>query len=230
MTRRGAVGAIVAVLAVVTAALAGRADDPPNVGPMVEAAPAESLAVRLIHGARGTDQVVCALASLAVEARYGWGGLDPTFEALDVEGEAAEATLRWTLSFEADEAAVRALAAALGDPDPCARRLAAIRLGRTRSAAGVGALLEALDSPGAEARRSAALGLGFAGDDPADAAVVEGLLAVLDDRDARVRASAAWALGRLDADRALPALVELLEGDADARVRRNAALALGEID
>lgn len=236
MTRRGAAGVLVAVLGVVAIALAGRADESPSAGPAATAeaatsiAPAESLAIRLIDGARGADPVVCALASFAVEGRYGWGGPDPAFEALEVEGETAEATVRWTLSFEADEAAVRALAAALGDADACARRLAAIRLGRTRSAAGVGALLEALAAPAAETRRAGALGLGFAGDDPADAAAVEGLLAALDDPDPRVRASAAWALGRLDADRAIPALVELLESDADARVRRNAALALGEID
>lgn len=234
MTRRGAVGAVVAILAVVTIALAGRADDPPSAGPAATAeagsAPAESLAIRLIDGARGADPVVCALASLAVEGRYGWGGEAPSPEALDAEGEAVEATVRWTLSFEADGPAVRALAAALGDPDPCARRLAAIRLGRTRSASGVGALLEALAAPAAQTRRSAALGLGFAEHDPADGAVVEGLLAALEDPDPGLRAAAAWALGRLDADRAIPTLVELLQGDADSRVRRNAALALGEIE
>lgn len=233
MTRRGALGALGAILAVVTLAIAGgRSGGPPAPPPRPPeaAAPAESLAMRLIAGARGADPVVCALASFAVEGRYGWRGLDPSYEALEVEGERAEAAVRWTLSFEADAGAVRALAAALGDPDPCARRLAAIRLGRTRSEAGTEALVAALDSPDAATRRTAALGLGFGGDDPADDRVVDALIEALGDADAGVRASAAWALGRLEAERAIPDLIRLLENDAEADVRRNAALALGEIE
>lgn len=231
MTRRGAAGALVAILAVAAIAVAaGRSDDPRRAGVEAEAAPAESLAMRLIAGARGADPVVCALASFAVEGRYGWGGMDPSFEALEVDGEEAEATVRWTLSFEADAGAVEALASALGDPDACARRLAAIRLGRTRSPAGTAALVEALGGGSAATRRSAALGLGFGEDDPADDRAVDALLEGLDDPDPGVRGSAAWALGRLDAERAIGRLASLLTGDESADVRRNAALALGEIE
>lgn len=231
MTRRGAAGAILAVLAVVALAVAGgRPDEPREPDPAVGSAPAESLAIRLIAGARGADPVVCGLASVAVEGRYGRGGSDPSLETLEVEGEEARATVRWTLSFEADPGAVRALASALDDPDGCVRRLAAIRLGRTRSPAGTAALIDALADPSPATRRSAALGLAFGEDDPADEEAVAALLEALDDADAGVRASAAWALGRLEAERAIGALVTLLESDPSADVRRNAALALGEIE
>jgi beta-lactamase regulating signal transducer with metallopeptidase domain len=62
-----------------------------------------------------------------------------------------------------------------------------------------------------------------------DGRATEMLIATLSDTDWRVRRLAAWALNEMKERRAVPALCQLLLGDARAEVRGAAAEALGEI-
>ena len=103
-------------------------------------------------------------------------------------------TVRAALDVLHDPGLVDPLRAALSDPDPCVRRLAAPLLGRVRIPQAVAALRNALRDQGAETREAAALGLGFAGDNKA----LPDLITTLRDAAPDVRVAAAWALGQIE--------------------------------
>jgi hypothetical protein len=234
MAHRGAVAlvAIVTAAAVVVVCGAGEAGSSTQAEAASAALPADSLASALIETVRGADPVICELAVRAVDGRHGWSST-----ADDLAGVGApltpiqRATIQWAVDDEdsegdADAAAVEPLAAALGDPDPCVRRMAALKLGRAGAPDGVAALRTALRAPAAEQRSVGALGLGYA-EDPA---AIDELGDALDDSSPEVRAAAAWALGQIEDAGAIPLLIPVLRDDADPGVRRVAAWALGEIE
>ena len=194
--------------------------------------PSDSLAAALLATVRGADPVVCELAVRAVDGRHGWSstadelaGVGATLTPLQ------RATIQWAVDDgdeeeRPDPAAVEPLSAALRDPDPCVRRMAALKLGRSGHPQAIAALTTALGDAEPELRAVGALGLGYA-EDPAS---IDPLGDVLDDGSPEVRAAAAWALGEIEDARAVPLLIPVLRGDADPAVRRVAAWALGSIE
>jgi HEAT repeat protein len=183
-----------------------------------------TLATKLVEAARGADPVVCGLAARALD--QGWWehgmGIEPAVSDDPVSREVVD----WALAPREAAGAVAPLAAALADPDPCVRRLAARILGRTRSPEAVTALRRALGSAGPGEREMAAVGLGFA----EDGAALPDLVEALRDPEPGVRIAAAWALGEIESPDAIPPLAEALARDEEAGVREAAAWALGEIE
>jgi HEAT repeat protein len=194
--------------------------------------PGDSLAAELLATVRGADPVVCELAVRAVDGRHGWSstadelaGVGATLTPLQ------RATIQWAVDDgdeeeRSDAAAIEPLSRALRDPDPCVRRMAALKLGRSGEPRAIAALTSALADAEPELRAVGALGLGYA-EDPAS---IDPLGDVLDDGSPEVRAAAAWALGEIEDARAIPLLIPVLRGDADPAVRRVAAWALGSIE
>jgi HEAT repeat protein len=194
--------------------------------------PSDSLAAALLATVRGADPVVCELAVRAVDGRHGWSstadeltGVGATLTPLQ------RATIQWAVDGgdedeRPDPATVEPLAAALRDPDPCVRRMAALKLGRSGHPRAIAALTTALGGAEPELRAVGALGLGYA-EDPRS---IEPLGDALHDDTPEVRAAAAWALGEIEDARAIPLLIPVLRGDADPAVRRVAAWALGSIE
>ncbi len=179
--------------------------------------------VAVVEAARGANAVLCELAARSVEAQWGWGD---AWEVRATRSPAVRAAIVATQRRGADPAAVPALAAALGDADPCVRRLAAPLLGRLDHSSARQALRALLRDTRAATREAAALALGFS-EDPA---VIPALLAGLQDQVAAVRAASAWSLGMIEDARAIGALVRILREDPDAEVRAAAAWALGSIE
>ena len=224
-------GAFLLVAAVVVVCRAGEP------GPAVGAAAAEvalssdTLALALLSTVRGADPVVCELAVRAVDGRHGWSSTADELVGVGAPlSPLQRATVQWAVEdadrARVDAAAIEPLAAGLRDPDPCVRRMAALKLGRTRHARAIAELRAALGAPDPGLRAAGALGLGYA-EDPA---TIGALGDALGDASVQVRATAAWALGAIEDERAIPHLVPVLARDADPIVRKAAAWALGEIE
>jgi hypothetical protein len=219
-----------AILVVCRSGDAGPAAQAQSAGPAI---PADSLAAELLATVRGSDPVVCELAVRAVDGRHGWSS---TADELAGVGAALtqlqRATIQWAVSGGDDErpgaspSSVAPLATALADPDPCVRRIAALKLGRMRDPRGMDALRGALASADAGQRAIGAMGLGYS-EDPA---AIDALGGALDDASSEVRAAASWALGEIEDARAIPLLIPVLGEDEDPAVRQVAAWALGEIE
>jgi len=221
-----------AFLLVAAVVVVCRAGEP---GPAAQAAepavPSDTLAAALLATVRGADPVVCELAVRAVDGRHGWSS---TMDELVGVGAPLtplqRATVHWAVQGQdrppGDEAAIDPLAAGLRDPDPCVRRMAALKLGRMRDPRGISELRAALAAPDPGLRAAGALGLGYA-EDPA---TIGELGEALGDARVEVRATAAWALGAIEDERAIPHLLPVLERDADPNVRKAAAWALGAIE
>ncbi len=149
-------------------------------------------AARLLSAVRGADPVVCELAARAVRSRDGYWGQTPHPAA--VEDESVLGAVEFAVG-SGGEGAEGVLAAALSDPDPCVRRIAAMRLGRVGTEEAHRRLAETLEGADAAAREAAAVGLGIADDARAIPALARRLA---EDGDARVRRAAAWAMGKID--------------------------------
>lgn len=215
-------GALLAILIPLTCG--GR--EPESVASARETvSPADSaLAARLVAGVRGADAIVCGLAARALD--QGWWGDGPRVEAGVSDEPGDREVVEWALSHREDAGAVGPLSAALADPDPCVRRLAARVLGRTRTPEAAAALRRALGSADPAEREMGAVGLGFAEDSVALSVLID----ALGDAEARVRIAAAWALGKIEDPAAIEPLTDALVNDGDAPVREAAAWALGEIE
>ncbi len=192
-------------------------DDDDHAGP-------DSARVEMFLGAlHAADPMLCEMVAdqlgnfWSSEGDYGIGGL-------------ADAARGWRQTRDSlasrvtDAAALRRLARGLDDPNPCARRVAAKMLGRSRER-GAGLLRDALKSPTARVREAAALGLGHA----EMAETLGDLQRATHDDDQSVVAMATWALGELERPEAIDRLGELTRS-RDLRVRRAAAWALGSIE
>jgi hypothetical protein len=226
-----AAGLIVVTAAVLVVCRAGEAGSSAQAETATAAVPADSLANALLSTVRGADPVICELAVRAVDGRHGWSSTADELAGVGMPLTPLQrATVRWAIAGDeekvADAGAVDPLTVGLRDPDPCVRRMAALKLGRGRDPRGIAALRAALAAEDAQLRAVAALGLGYA-EDPA---TIEDLGAVLDDASPEVRAAAAWALGEIEDVRAIPLLIPVLGQDDDPAVRRVAAWALGEIE
>ncbi len=133
-----------------------------------------------------------------------------------------------------DAAAIRILAAALNDPKPATRRLAAEILGRMRSLPAADALSSAASDPDAGVRAAALSALGALGEGSGSTAVFAGL----DDPEPGVRLEALKALSRLSASNsvAMPEMESKLrrllkDPSLDVRMQAIAALArLGDAE
>jgi len=231
MARRGAVAlvAIATAAAVVVVCGAGDAGSSSQAAAAPARVSSDTLASALLETVRGADPVICELAVRAVDGRHGWSSTADELAGVGAELTPIErATIQWAVdSDEADDgAAVEPLAAALADSDPCVRRMAALKLGRSGAPGAIAALRAALRAPMPQQRSVGALGLGYA-EDPA---AVGDLGDAIDDSSPEVRAATAWALGQIEDPTAIPLLIPVLEGDADPGVRRVAAWALGEIE
>lgn len=195
-----------------TAAHAAIAADPQRVAAFLEAV-------------RGTGAVACELASRTVEGRN-WNG------RAGLDGATADSAAR-TLVYDvvdagADARAVGTLRTALGDADPCVRRIAAPLLGRIDDETAAAALLDALRAAQGTTRHAGAVGLAYV--NRARASEVQGaLVTALRDAESDVRAASAWALGRRETRGATAPLAEALR-DREPRVRRAVAYALGAIE
>ena len=220
-----------AILVVCGSGDAGPAAQAQSAGP---AFPADSLAAELLATVRGSDPVACELAVRAVDGRHGWSSTADELAGVGAPLTPIQrATIQWAVDGGDDDerpgasaAAVAPLATALADPDPCVRRMAALKLGRIRDPRGMDALRGALSSADADQRAVGALGLGYSG----DSASIDALGGVLDDASPEVRAAATWALGEIEDARAIPLLIPVLGEDEDPAVRQVAAWALGEIE
>ena len=188
------------------------------------AAVSDSTRVRqLLESARGVNGLVCDLAARTVDGRSGWwSGSDVLATGDAIAGD----VVSWVQHRELDPSSVPALRTALGDADPCVRRLAAPLLGRIRHRSASQAMLSALAAAEPTVREMGALALGFS-DDTAAVTPLERRLR--EDSSPRVRATSAWALGEIERPESARVLVDALR-DTDAMVRRNAAHALGEIE
>jgi HEAT repeat protein len=233
MAHRGAaaLALIVTAAAVVVVCGAGEAGSSAQAEAAIADLPADTLASALLATVRGADPVVCELAVRAVDGRHGWSSTADELAGVGTPLTPIQrATIQWAVRDDetqsADAAAVAPLAAALGDPDPCVRRMAALKLGRGGQPGGIDALRTALRAASVEQRSVGALGLGYA-EDPA---AIDALGDALDDASPEVRAAAAWALGEIEDASAIPLLVPVLREDDDPGVRRVAAWALGAIE
>jgi HEAT repeat protein len=154
-------------------------------------APADSLAADLLARIRGLDPVACELASRAIRSRNWWGS---PYEPAASDDPRVTAIVHWALD-AGGPSAVSVLGGGLGDPDPCVRRVAAIRLGRIEDRTALDRLRRSLESPSPDEREVAALGLGISENPDAVPALVQHLE---DDESPRVRRAAAWALGEIE--------------------------------
>ena len=154
-------------------------------------APADSLAADLLDRIRGLDPVACELASRAVRSQNWWGG---QAEPAASDDPMVAAIVSWALD-AGGPSAVPVLGGGLSDPDPCVRRVAAIRLGRIEDPAALDRLRRSLESTNADEREVAALGLGISENPEAVPALVGRLEG---DESPRVRRAAAWALGEIE--------------------------------
>lgn len=221
-----------ALLLVAAVVVVCRAGEP---GPAAQAAepavPSDSLAAALLATVRGADPVVCELAVRAVDGRHGWSSTRDELVGVGAPlNPLQRATVQWAVQDRdrtaGDAAAIDPLAAGLREPDPCVRRMAALKLGRMRDPRAISELRAALAAPDPGLRAAGALGLGYA-EDPA---TIGELAEALGDARVEVRATAAWALGAIEDERAIPHLLPILERDADPDVRKAVAWALGAIE
>ena len=229
--RAGVFAGVIALLAAVLVfCRAGEAGSSAQAEAAIARVPADSLASALLETVRGADPVVCELAVRAVDGRHGWSSTADELAGVGTPLTPLQrATIQWAVEGEEETAgasAVAPLVAGLQDPDPCVRRMAALKLGRTGDPRGIAALRAAIVAPGVEQRAVGALGLGYA-EDPA---AIDDLGDALDDASPEVRAAATWALGEIEDARAIPLLIPVLSGDEDPGVRQVAAWALGSIE
>ena len=154
--------------------------------------PPDTTAVRtLLTAMRGSNAVICELASQTIENGGGWGYSELRTPVDNAVRNALSVVRRGHVPPQA----VGMLAAALSDEDGCVRRVAAPLLGRINTPAAVAALREALGSGNAATRAGAAVGLGYTNNH----GVVPALTRLLrEDRDPGVRAAAAWAIGSIE--------------------------------
>ncbi len=188
------------------------------------AGPDSASVAHLLVGLRGSDPLVCAMATDLLGSGMHWsnGGEDiATLRDAVVAQPAVRERFRSPIS---DERAVRLLVPELGGPNACLRRTAAALLGESSVPAARTALREALRSGEPRTREAATYGLGVAADS-ADASRVRSLLG---DADAGVARLAAWAVGSMEDHASAQALVGLLK-HRDAGVRRAAVWALGRL-
>jgi hypothetical protein len=156
--------------------------------PVLEAqaqAPTAERLRRFLEGIRGATPVQCEMALSSINGWYGWRQIVP-----DRDPQAGP-IVTWVENGFKEPGLVAPLGAALEDPDPCVRRMAARLLGRTRLPAARARLLQALGDANPETRRMGAIGLGVYG----DRSVVPQLVRALNDREPQVRAAVAWAIG-----------------------------------
>jgi hypothetical protein len=182
---------------------------------------------RLLVAVRGSDPLLCEMAVRNVDM-HGWWSNGPS-SALETDSASTALILwiqrkhddpvivpRLRTALRDGDACVRrvagsvlgrvdhpsalaALIAAIDDPNPDTRSVAAIGLGL-----------------GDERSRK-------------DASVAAALIRKLRDESAAVRGSAAWALGSIEAKEGLVPLIDVLSRDANARVRQAAAWAIGQL-
>jgi HEAT repeat protein len=221
VTRGGTLGLALAVA--VGVVVAPRCDQSGDVEAAAVAAPADSVAARVLQAARGADPLLCDLAALGLHSGWGWNGPEPLV-GRSGDPEIAE-SIRWMME-PRGAGEVAALRAALTDPDPCARQTAARLLGRSREPRAIEALRQALAAADPVTRETGALGLGVAEDEDS----IDELARALRDDVASVRIAAAWALGQIESDAAIEPLIRSLESDPEPGVRAAAAWALGEIE
>jgi len=151
----------------------------------------DTLAADLLARIRGLDPVACELAARALRWQNTWGGAaDPAAS----DDPRVGAIVRWALDAGGPEA-IPVLAEGIRDPDPCVRRVAAMRLGRIETPAAAERLRRALESTNPAEREAGALGIGVAEDAASIPALVEALGR---DESPRVRRMAAWALGEIE--------------------------------
>jgi hypothetical protein len=186
----------VAPVAAVPAAAGGPVAPPGAASARADSVTDSAAVGDLLRAARGADPLVCELARRTVDQQGGWGDDDSGLSSVLGVGGARE-TPRVAAVLSRGRRApdvVPPLRVALGDADPCVRRLAAPLLGRIEGERARDAMLGALRDPSPTTRHAAAIALGFA-----RAPETRGpLLATLrTDAAAPVRAAAAWALGRL---------------------------------
>lgn len=141
---------------------------------------------------------------------------------LDVDDDDREEAIK--ALGEIPENALRALLAALQDPDPDLRAVAAEVLGYMANPAAINPLLERLQDENPKVREAVAGALG----DIREAIAVPGLLVALHDPHPDVREASAWALGNIGDPSAIPDLLITLEADA-IHIRWSAIEALGKI-
>ena len=222
--RLSALGGAVGILAAVGIACAreGNAQSAASRLPVV---PDDTASVaRLLAAVRGSDPLLCELATRNVD-QHNWWSWGPT-SSNPLETDSASTTLiRWIQNDHNDPAVVPRLRAALRDSDACTRRVAGSFLGRVKHASAVTALLDGLGDSNADTRYVAVIGLGLSEEQQA----ITPLIRALGDQSAAVRRAAAWALGNAEARDSEEPLIRLLERDADPRVRSVAAWAIGRL-
>ncbi len=151
---------------------------------------------QLLRAARGADPVLCELARRTVDQQGGWwggGGELPGVLGAGSDSQPPRVVTAAVARGARAPGVVPLLRVALGDADPCVRRLAAPLLGRVEGAPARDAMLAALRDPSPATRHAAAIALGFAGAPEARGPLVAALRT---DPAPPVRAAAAWALGR----------------------------------
>lgn len=179
-------------------------------------------AASVLASARNAAPLLCEFAVRTLDARFGsWGSFATVPDALADES----AIVGWAMQDIDDPAAIPVLAEALGEADPCARRVAARLLGRMAHPDAETRLLDGLIATDVNTREMAAIALGFSGRH----SVVTSLIDALADTEPRVRAAATWALGAIEDPLAIPALISRLQSDPAASVRVQAAWAIGRM-
>jgi HEAT repeat protein len=176
----------------------------------------------LVRALEDPDAAVRDRAARALGDRRDPGAI-PALAAAVVGGKGGRGAV-WALTQFDGRSLVAPLAAALRDPDPTARALAAGKLAELGDPAIVPALVAALDDQDDHVREEVARALGRLG----DPAALDPLLGALrKDRGAHVREEAATAVGALGAadGRVARALMTAL-ADRHVAVRRAAAEAL----
>ncbi len=180
---------------------------------------------RLLDAVRGSDPLLCELATRDVDMHGSWSRWGPMGSS-PIEGDSASAAMiRWIQREHNDPAVVPRLRAAVRDADGCVRRVAASFLGRVQHPTAHAALIEAAEDARPGTRYVAVVGLGLSENKEA----MEILVRRLRDDSPLVRRAAAWALGSLEQPAALTPLLTALERDADPRVRQAAAWAIGQV-
>jgi HEAT repeats len=217
---------IVGAVVVATIACATDGDAQPSGHPTRVIADDTAALARLLRVVRGSDPLVCEMATRNADMHGHWSMWDlPHGNPLEVDS-ASGALLDWIQNEHNDPALIPVLRAGLRDGDACVRRVSAAFLGRVKNRAASEALVSALEDQTADTRRVAALGLGMSD----DTVGVAQLTRHLRDDSPSVRRAAAWALGEMKATQAEDALISLLTSDPEPLVRQAAAWALGHLE
>ncbi len=188
------------------------------------AGPDSAQVARLLGALRGSDPLVCALATELVGTGVRWSTGWEGMASLHDEPADARSVRRVLGEGITDAAALRLLGPELGSESACVRRTAAALLGESGKPAALGLLRSAAGSRDARLREAGTFGIGVAGDS-ADAPRLRALLA---DQDPNVVRLATWGLGAMGDESATSLLIPLLRHGQPA-VRRTAAWALGRL-